>query len=460
MRFISLGNSNDIGASCHFLGIGESGLVLDAGADPNAEGPKSLPRFDEIRQRNGATVGDALVTHAHHDHIGALPGLVEEFPFVQIHLTQATRALAEYVLPASARLQRRKYEEGSSPYPPLFDEEDVDALSYLYSAHAYDEPFELSGGEVSARFLYSGHILGAAGVVLTFREKGRQRRLFYSSDTCVHAQTIIPGGQYPERPIDVLVLESTLGADAEAELITRKSEEKRLLAALKAVLARGGAALMPVFMLGRAQEMLALIDRFKRNGHIASDVPVYTAGGLRAVSSIYDATRYDTPRLDEEFQVFNVEQQRVPRGDKAKRRALKEPSIHVVASGMMFENTLSNRVAQQLVESEKNAIFLVGFAKEDSPAGLLLEAVRSEDEGIVFDRRVGMQPLKCEVQRFRFSGHSHRRDLIQLVDSLRPRTVVLVHGEASARAWMADHISASHPEIEVLTPHIGAPVEV
>ena len=464
MLFVTLGDTKAIGASCHFLKIGETGLVLDAGADPDAEGLDSLPRFDLIHNNDGWYIDHALVTHAHHDHIGALPVLIEHFPHVLIHMTRATRDLADYVLPASVRLQRRKLREGSSPHPPLFDEEQLEVISYLYLTHEFEEAFEVSGlradRSVAAQFYFSGHILGSAGVLLTFEEQGCTRRFFYSSDTNLRAQSILPGGRYPDGPVDVLVMESTLGSDPDAELTTRRTEERKFREALQRVLARGGTVLVPVFALGRAQEVLALIDRFKQRGHIPAEVPVYTAGGMRAVADIYDTTRYNTPRLNPDFQVFGVAQRRMPRSYTAKRNALEGPSIHVASSGMMFENTLSNWVAQQLIEDEENAVFLVGYAKEDSPACRLLEAAENGTDGIILDRHIGMQPLNCEVERFRFSGHSHRRDLIQLVEKLKPQKVVLVHGDIDARQWMADNIQFFYPQIEVFMPEIGEALEV
>jgi Cft2 family RNA processing exonuclease len=114
MKFLALGDTADIGASCHFLEIGDTGLVLDAGTDPRRDGPDSLPRFDWVRDRAQSYVDHALITHAHHDHMGSLPVLVEEFPHVMAHMTDATKQLLEFMLPASARLQKKRNEEGET----------------------------------------------------------------------------------------------------------------------------------------------------------------------------------------------------------------------------------------------------------------------------------------------------------------------------------------------------------
>ncbi len=465
MHYLALGSTDEIGASCHYLSLAGTGLVLDAGVDPEADGVESLPDLALIRDRMTRPVDHVLVTHAHHDHLGALPVLVQHFPNVRVHMTKPTQMLAEVLLPSSARLQRRRLMEGSTTAPPLFDTETVEALGYLYEGHPLDTDFDLpgarGGASVTGRFYHAGHVLGAAGVLLEAGEQGQRRRVFYTSDTHLRSQTILPGGEYPDAPVDVLLLESTMGADEEAERTTRREQEKLFGEALARTLARGGTVLVPVFALGRAQEILALIDRYKRRGVVPAETPVYTNGQMRAVADLYDRTRLASPRLDPEFEVFGVDQQRFPRNDERARAALGEPSIHVASSGMLFERTLSNTLARQLVEDERHGIFFVGFSKEGSPGERLQRAAAAGEE-VVLDAQSGTeaQPVRAEVARFRFSGHSHRQDLVELVGRLRPKKVVLVHGETEAKAWMRDTIQRLYPGTEVILPKQGVEIEV
>ncbi len=461
MQITSLGSSQEIGASCHYLSLDGVGLFLDSGADPNAEGLPSLPRYGFVDQLHGSDRPQhVFITHAHHDHIGGLPSLVEAFPDVDIHMTAATRQLVDSMLLASARLQERKLREGSTHHPPLFDAEMVEEIRDLYDWHRYEQPFPLYAlpETCKATFYDAGHVLGSAGVLIEWNDGGRHRRLFYTSDTNTQDQTIIPGGRYPSPPLDVLVMETTLGADAQAELTTREREEERFGEALKEVLARGGCALVPVFMLGRSQEVLAVINRLKREGTVPAATPVYTAGGMREVARIYDHTRGDTPRLDPSFKVSKVQQRYLPYKQAKLMRTLRQPSIFVVSSGMLFEKTMSNRLAQHMVEHSRHAILMVGYCKDDSPGGRLLEALRSGADSVMLDREVGIQPLECQVERFRFSGHCHRRHLVDLAGRLRPKKAVLVHGDVEARAWMAQAINAAHPDIELILPEMGQPV--
>ena len=460
IAFVPLGATHDIGASCHYVEIEGTGLLLDAGMDPDQEGPAALPDLSPITRNNDRFVDHVVVTHAHHDHMGSLPVILKSFPHARVHMTPATRRLTDLLLPASARLQRRKLVEGSTVVEPIFDEAEVEAASYMYDQHDFGDVFDVSGvrarSPLSARFHYSGHILGAAGIEVFCEEGPEKRRLFYTSDTNLRNQTIIPGGEYPDE-VDILVLESTMASDGLAESVTRRSEERRLGEAIARTLDRGGSVLIPVFALGRAQEVIALIDRFKRRRIIDDDAPVYTAGSMRAVADLYDQTRYTTPRLDAEFEVFGVEQRRLPRSNQAKAAAIADGGIFIVSSGMMFERTLSNDLARMMVSDENHAILFVGFARDDSPGGQLIEAADREDEYIVLDKIQGQQRLLCDVDRFRLSGHSHRRDLLELVQMLQPSQVVLVHGEAQSIEWMADNIRFFNPGIEVHVPACGQP---
>ncbi|WP_119842318.1 MBL fold metallo-hydrolase [Salinibacter ruber] len=464
MKFLALGDTDGIGASCHFLDLNGSGIALDAGTDPQRDGPDSLPRFDWVGDRADSYVDHTLVTHAHHDHMGSLPVLVRRFPHAMAHMTDATKKLLDILLPASARLQEKRRDRGETTHEPLFTEDELEALHHLYLTHDLGRGFDLTGpkgqSSVTGRFFSAGHILGSAGVELQFEEWGRDRRVFYTSDTNMQAQTIIPGGEYPDST-DVLILESTQGAEPEAAATSRPEERDRFRKTLSQVLARGGTALIPVFVMGRAQEILVLLGQLKREGAIPADVPIYTAGSMRAIAGVYDDTRNTTPRVDASDEVYAVDQERVPYESEAKREILEGPGIMVVSSGMMIEPTLSNVLARRMVENEDDAVLLVGHPAEGTPARRLQDAAAEGDGApVMLADGHGPQPVYCTVERFRFSGHSDRRELLSLVERMTPETVLLIHGDPDAKDWMAEHIKEAHPETEVHRPDWGSVLEV
>jgi Cft2 family RNA processing exonuclease len=463
MLFIALGESDQIGASCYYLNLDGTGILVDAGQSPEDDGPDGLPRFDLLEKNADWPVDHIVITHAHHDHVGALPLMARNWPHAQVHMTNPTRHLLDTLLPASARLQARKAKERGYDNGIGFSEEELEAVSYQYRSYALNETFDLTGlrggSNVRGTFYHSGHVLGAAGVLLEFEEDGQQRRLFYTSDTNVNDQTIHPAGEYPDPPLDILIMESTLGADPHIEHTTRDSEERELGEAIQGVLDRGGRVLLPVFALGRAQEVLALLDRYKNVGMIDEDVPVYTAGLMRGISDIYDRTRFSSPRLDEDFEVYGVQQRRMPKSRSGSARVLEQQAIHVASSGMLLENTLSNALAQKLMDDRDSGIFFVGFVKEDAPGAKLMHASEHDLE-VSLAASHDPKPVLCEVKKFRLTGHSNRRDLLELAGSLEPETVVLVHGESSAKSWMADNLKFFYPNVDILLPDQAKPLDL
>jgi len=107
-------------------------------------------------------------------------------------------------------------------------------------------------------------------------------------------------------------------------------------------------------------------------------------------------------------------------------------------------------------------VLLVGHPADGTPARRLLDAARSDEPGapVMLADGHGPQPVHCTVERFRFSGHSDRQDLLSIVERLAPEQVLLVHGDPEARAWMAEHIEADHPEMAVHRPDWGSVLEV
>ncbi len=463
MKFVSLGASERIGASCHYLDLDGTGIFLDSGSDPDREGADSLPAFSIVTESDGWPADHLIITHAHHDHMGSLPVLIRKYPRIRIHMTSPTRDLLEKLLPNSARLQKRKIKEGSTKSQPTFQLDEVEAISHLYEAHNYDEWVPLdgenTGANVKMRFLDSGHVLGSSSVELTYERDGQPFRVYYSGDVSLTPQTILAGGVVPDPGVDVMIMECTLGADEIAPLTDRAGEERDLGFSIQKVLDRGGVVVIPVFALGRAQEVIALIDRYINQGLVHPDTPIYTAGTMRAIADIYDKTRHITRRVDSAFEVYDVPQKRIPKSASGLQRALEEPSIFVVSSGMLFEKTLSNKIARHVISEPESAIFLVGYAAEKSPAERLLQAVENGDNSVVLSDDMGPQELRCEVQKFRLTGHSHREDLLELVDEVQPKRLVLVHGETEARAWIAEEVAKLDERIEITIPEEGKVVE-
>ena len=466
ISFMSLGASDDIGASCHYLNINGTGLLLDVGQNPDKDGPEGLPEYPLLLAHEDFGVDFALLSHAHHDHIGSIPIMLRLFPHVPIYMTSVTATLLDLLLPSSARLQQKRLKEAfNTGYQPLFNMEEAVGAAYRYKTQLLNKPFTLKGvagtTPIQTTFYHAGHVLGAVGTLLQTEKDGKPFSVFYTSDVNIRAQSIQPGADFPEHPVDVLIMESTLGADETAELTTRKLEEEKFLDLVKKTLARGGSMLIPVFALGRSQEVLALFGKFFKQKKLKPTFPIYTVGGMRGIADVFDKTRFSTPRLDETFEVYSVQQKRLPKNRSRLPEVLTEPSVLLLSSGMLFPNTPSNDVAQEMVSNEKNSVALVGFAKPGCPAHTLLETRKlGKGHSVQLDERKESVQVNCDVERFKFSGHSNRQELLQIVEKLKPKTVLLVHGEQEARIWLKEAIELYYPETTVILPETGKTIEL
>jgi len=131
--------------------------------------------------------------------------------------------------------------------------------------------------------------------------------------------------------------------------------------------------------------------------------------------------------------------------------------IFVVTAGMMTEKTPAHDLAVRMASDPKHAIFFVGYADPDSPAGRLKAAKRGET--FIFSASAGEMTKNCEVDDFDLSAHANREELLDFVGDVNPRTVFLGHGDAPARAWFAQQIHARWPKIKVHQPQPGVSIE-
>ncbi|NOX38908.1 MAG: MBL fold metallo-hydrolase [Calditrichaeota bacterium] len=439
LKYCPVGAVSEIGASAHYLQFDRWGVLLDAGLDPHHALQDGVPAYDLLYDR---PVNAILITHAHLDHIGSLPVALQRFPRARVYMTPATAELTEVMLHHYLHVQRKQAMERWQPYRPLYSEEYLDMIRYLFQSFDYEAPFWLHGYEESGlRFTFydAGHILGSAGVLIEWRG----RRLFYTGNVRLSAQFILKGARLPDS-VDVLITEATYGADAEAETIRRSAEVKRFARHLSERLRMGGVVLLPVFALGRTQEMLMLLHRLRQKNQIPA-VPIYVAGFGLAINRLYDRMLHKIYPEYHRGQLRTITFGRWSRG-----RHLRGPAILISTSGMLLPGSASFDFARQLAEDARNAIFFVGYADPETPGGLLREKkFEALKELFQVDR------LECGVEVFRFSAHAHRRELLKLIKRLQPSQIILTHGEKPALQWMAEHIPDVLPDGQVLIPESG-----
>jgi Cft2 family RNA processing exonuclease len=441
-----LGGAREIGANSYFLDLGRTGLLLDSGLHPKKQGFEALPDFSAI---DADSVDAILISHAHLDHVGALPVALQRFPRARVYMTACTALLSIRMLRNSVAVSRR------TKGRPLYTHDHVEWLEHVISSVDMDRSFptDTASGVEQPRvtFISSGHVLGAAGILVEHGGK----RLFYTGDTCASRQYICNRARYPDKPVDLLLLECTHGADSELDLSRARRSFGRASAELGRFIAtvtgRGGSVLLPVFALGRTQEILGVLHQLMQSGQI-EPLPLFISGLAHAICRIYDATSQNSERRHRSFRLEDLAY-RVLDGNRianCSAELLESPILLALTSGMMTEGTSSNILARRMLSDARHGIAFVGYLDPDSPG----HRVSSAEVGQPVDigGAGGSVQVACSIQDFDFTAHSRASQLLQVAHDLQPKRVVLVHGDEEAAEQLCQSLTGLGAQVHVAQP--------
>lgn len=457
MRFTNLTRAEEIGANCYLLEADGSRILLDAGMHPREVGPAATP---DLSLLSGMGFDAMVLTHAHQDHVGCLPLAMRQAPGKPVFMTEATAALSDVMLHNSVNVMMRQREETGIPDYPMFSHREVERLSDEWQVVPLGTPFDLSGeragsgGGLTCELVDSGHILGAAGVLV--RAEGR--KIFYTGDVNFEDQTLMRGAKFPEEGIDVLIMETTRGDSPMPEGFTRKAEAERFVGVLQAALDSGGPVLIPVFALGKTQELLALLYEAKKSGTLRGGFGLYVGGLSAKVTSVTDRLRGRAPRRHGDLKLAECLPMEVVGGKDIAKLPILPRTVYAVSSGMMSENTLSNVLAPRILENPQAHCMFVGYSDPQSPAGRLRAA--KEGEEVMLDPRSRPVRRRCKLEEFTLSAHATRDSLLDYVRRVQPKKLLLVHGDPPAVAWFAREVPKVCLRTEVIIPAPGVAVEL
>jgi Cft2 family RNA processing exonuclease len=202
------------------------------------------------------------------------------------------------------------------------------------------------------------------------------------------------------------------------------------------------------------QGMLALIHQQMIAGKL-THVDIYTGGIGRKINRIYDYNRYAVNVHDTGLILHDIPQKNLYEIENTEQ-LFKFPSIILASSGMVVENTLSYSLAKRWFNRNDSAIFTVGYIDEDTPGYLIQNAKKGSK--IKFSEFEEEVEIKCEIKSFRFTAHSRREELLQIVDNLKPENVVLLHGDPEAIDWIGAAIIKKGKGIKVFAATTGKPI--
>jgi Cft2 family RNA processing exonuclease len=452
MKLTDLNRRGGIGANCLLVEIGELRLLVDCGLHPKHAGWTATP---ELAALDGREVDLILVTHCHLDHIGSLPLVLSEHPLAPVLTSVPSAMLLERMLHNSVNVMTRQRTELSLPELPLFNHDELEEHCERIVPVPYGQPKRFHGerDQIDIVFHPSGHVVGAAGVELIHKH----RRIFFTGDVLFDGLRTLPGARFPRGPFDTIVMETTRGATERTPGRNRANETRRLISTIRQTHERGGSTLIPVFALGRFQEIVTVLRDAALAGELPR-LPIFTGGfGLELANYLHEISEKTGLAHFRRDYLRDLGMRPLPEELFAGRDP-RHNGLYVLSSGMLVERTPSYTVASCLLGGARNTIAFIGYCDPDTPGGRLLATPHGDT--FLFDTLDVATPVKAQVERFELSGHADRDELMEFALRRDPRAVVLTHGDPEARAWFAAEFARSASHIKVVDPVPLEPVEV
>ncbi len=431
IRIIGLGSFGEVGRSAILVDTGESKILLDAGAAPTGYGPDAFPFFDapEFRIEDLDAV---VISHAHLDHVGMLPFLFKYGYRGPVYMTAPTRDIAVLVLTDYMELVQK---EGKQP---PYSNRDINMMLSRTIVMPYNVVTDVAP-DTKLTFTNAGHILGSALVHLHIGQG--LYNILYTGDLKYYrikgdtSTRLLPPANYQFHRIETLIMESTYGA---TETQPRTLAEEELVNLINEAYKNNGKILIPVMAVGRGQDILAVLNRAKKEGKIP-DIPVYVDGMVYEVTAIYTAyidylakpIREAILQGENPFHPGRVVYVDSP-GKRDEAIYSEGPSIILATSGMMQGGPILEYF-KHLAENPNNILAFVSYQAPGTLGRRLLEGERE----ITFQENGKLRTIKVNLKILRvegFTGHATQSELQLFLRHLtpKPRNIVLNHGEPIA----------------------------
>lgn len=448
MEVVYLGGAGEVGASSILLKISGKNILLDSGIRQNKNKDK-LPDFSLITPYGG--VDAIIISHAHMDHIGSLPLISKEYPKAPIYMNQMTLDLMRTLLYDSLKIMN--YSEGEIP---IFNEDDVLNMLDRVKVVSYQKEIEILK-DIRLTFYMAGHIAGASCTYLQTKEG----TVFYTGDFSLTNAHTISGMSIPKLRPDVVISETTYGDKLHAN---REAEEMRLVEKVKEIISNKGKVLIPVFALGRSQEVLLILKRAINKKQLPS-IPIYVDGMVQNINAVFERNPLYLKeslgkKILREKEVFYDKSVIRVVDDNMRKKIVEEegPSVVVTSSGMLIGGR-SEYYASCLVENEQNAIILTGYQDEESNGRMLLNLMDEDIESRKLKLNGKVHSVRCAIDIIGLSAHADKQEIKNMISMLSPKTVILGHGELGVISSFASSLS-SDINASIYAPAVGEPLSL
>jgi len=438
IKVTPLGAGQDVGRSCLLLSIGGKNIMLDCGMHMGFNDDRRFPDFSFISLDEPLTeyLDCVIISHFHLDHCGALPFMTEMVGYNgPIYMTVPTKAIAPILLEDMRKVAVDKKGEQNFFTSAMIK----DCMKKVIAVNLHQ--VVQVDAELEIKAYYAGHVLGAA----MFQVK-------------VGNQSVVDTGDYnmtPDRHLgaawidkcrpDILITESTYATTVRD---SKRCRERDFLKKVHDCIDKGGKVLIPVFALGRAQELCILLETYWERMNLRC--PIYFSAGMTEKANNY--YKMFIPWTNEKIRKTFVDRNMFDfRHIKSFDRSyIDNPGPMVVfATPGMLHAGLSLQIFKKWCSDEKNMIIMPGYCV----AGTVGHKILNGQKRIEFEKGV-VTEVKMSVQYMSFSAHADAKGIMQLITWCEPRTVMLVHGEGDKMVFLKGKIKEEHG-IECYMPANG-----
>ncbi|MEM1602766.1 MAG: beta-CASP ribonuclease aCPSF1 [Candidatus Bathyarchaeia archaeon] len=450
VRITMLGSAREVGRSAILVQTRESQVLLDCGINPGATKPlEAFPRLD-APQFDIESLDAVVISHAHLDHCGLLPYLFKYGYDGPVYCSAPNVSLMTLLQLDYLDVLSRQ----GMPLP--YDQKDVREVALHAIPLRYGVVTDIAP-DIRLTLHNAGHILGSSIVHLHIGEG--YHNIVYTGDF-KYGRTMLLEAAATEFPrVETIITENTYSAPTDI-MPSRAEAEKNLVSVINETIERGGKVMIPVPAVGRAQEIMLVIDDYMRRGEL-KEAPVFIEGMISESTAIhmaypeYLSKEVRTKIINEGINPFESEYFTIVEHPSARSEIIEgEPCIILATSGMLEGGPIIDYF-QNLAEDERNALVFVSYQIEGTLGRRIQRGAREvsivDQDGKIRVIKVGLKVHTVEG----FSGHSDRRQIINYLRKIapKPENIIICHGERSKCLALADFLHRRY-KVNAIAPDI------
>ena len=448
----TLGGFGQVGRSSLLLSTPESKVLIDCGINPGARSPMdAFPRLDSLNLTLDEL--DAIVIgHAHLDHTGFLPTLCKYGYKGPIYCTEPTLPMMNLIQLDAIKVATA---QGRTP---IYAERDVKQIMRQAITLPYGTVTDISP-DIKLVFANAGHILGSA--LCHFHIGNGNHNFVYSGDIKFGKSILFEAASWNFPRVETLLIESTYGLKEDIQP-SRQEVESAFINAVNNTLADGGKVLIPIPAVGRAQEIMMVIDHYMKSGEMV-EAPVFTEGMISEASAIHEsypeylARELKQKILETDDNPFDSEYfTNIEHADTREEPMRENSPCIILATSGMLEGGPVLEYFKNIAPDKKNKVLFVSYQVNGTMGRRVLDGSKQVSM-LGKEGKVEVVTINCGVEKLDgFSGHSDYNQLMSFVQRLRPklRRVLVNHGERKKSENLAMNIRrmyripAHYPQIQ------------